>query len=336
MARKIPVAPSGPAPSSGTSGPSAGGSTTTSGGGSGTTSTGSGSSSAGGGSSSGSKGSSGGGGGGDYRKKAGRRYLDQAANLEAQARALQLALNKSFGKALRKKLSNVNEVLKDQNSLIMEGYRERVASLEGSIEDNEKAQDTQTRLNDQNRVREQGAALTEAMAMGAGESDALQAQMMALRNWQANQGEIQRSLFDTLRSVNSSLNDLNVDTKTARVNLETQANADKEQLWTNYYNQRSEAYTQLGNIRGQQADYKDMAKEYGVGKGGGKNAGHAAFQNSAKELGKAWENPGVSKKLKRWDGRDEFKPSGTGAPRLAAAPSVDLGKKPEGATLRTW
>lgn len=327
MAKKIPVPPSGAPPVS------------TGGNGSGGNGSGNGSGGSGGGKGGGGDKPTSGKGSGDGtadRKKAGRRYLDQAANLEAQAKALQRALKKDFSTSLHQRLSNVNTVLKDQDKLLMDGYRERVASLAGAVEDNEKAQDSQTRLNEQNRVRERSAALSEVMMQGAGESDALAAQLMSLRNWQANQSEVQRSLFDTLRSVNSSLTDLNVDTKTARVNAATSANADREQLWTNYYNQRSEAFTQLGNIRGQQADYKDMAKEMGVGKGGNANASAGAFMKASKELGKAWENPGTPKKLMSWDGRKDFKASGTGAPKLAGAPSVDLGRAPEGATLRTW
>ena len=99
------------------------------------------------------------------------------------------------------------------------------------------------------------------MLQGAGESDVLQAQMMSLRNWQFNQTEANRSYYDTLRSLNSSLTDLNVDTKTALANNELQANADREAIWTNYHDRRSEAFTQLGNIRGQQADYYAEAEQ---------------------------------------------------------------------------
>lgn len=270
----------------------------------------------------------------EAKKKAGNRYLDQAANLESQAKALKYALRNSYDDALATKLKNVGRTLRQQDGLIMEGFRNRYGALEGAVEDNEKAQGTQTLMNAQNLVRERNGALVEAMAQGAGESDTMQASLMSLRNWQANQGEVQRSLFDTLRSVNSSLTDLNTDTKTARFNVVQQANADREQLYTNYYNQRAESFTQLGNIRGQQADYLDMAKEYDVGKGGNTKSADKAFLQAAKEAGKSWENPGVDKKLRRWSGRDEFEAPTSNDPSLG--PTVDLGKKPEGATLRTW
>jgi hypothetical protein len=325
----IPTAPTGPAPGSG-SGSSGSGSASGS-----DSSSGAGTS---GGSSGGSGGSGGGGGGGggNYRHKAGVRYQHQADNLLAQARSLRYALRNSYGDALRQKLQNVNEILAAQDQSLMQGYRERVASLAGALDDNNKAAGTQTSMNTGNQIRERGNALSEIAAQGAGESDALAAQMMSLRNWNANQSEIERTKFDTLRSINSGLTDLNVDTKSGRINLQAQALADKEQLWTNYYNQRSETLTQLGNVLGQRADYLDYAKEYGVGKGGDTKQMEKAFMQAAKASGKAWDNPGISKKLRRWDGRDDFQVEGGSQGRLNAAPTVDLGKRPEGATLRTW
>ena len=274
----------------------------------------------------------------NYRRKAGRRYLKQAANLQVQAQAIRHALNTDYGNALHAKLQDVNEILHDQNKVLMQGYRERVDQLSGAFDDNEKAAATQTTANVGNLARERSNALNQLAMQGAGESDAMAAQLMSLRNWQQNQSDIERSRFDTLRSINSSLTDLNVDTHTARVNNVLQAQADKSQLWTNYYNQRAEAYTNLGNTYGQMADYRDMAKEMGVGSGGGTGRAGGAFMAASHELGKSWDQPGISKKLLRWHGRDDFeieKPRSLSA-QLRSAPSVDLGQAPEGASLRKW
>lgn len=316
------------------SAPGAGGS----GGGSGGSGSGGSSSSGGGSGSSSSSSSSGSSSGAGYRKKAGRRYLKQAANLQVQARALRHALNVDFGKALRSKLQDVNEVLHDQQKVLKQGYRERVGQLEGAFEDNQKAAASQTTANVGNFGRERTNALTQLAMQGAGESDAMAAQLMSLRNWQQNQNEIERTSFDTLRSINSSLTDLNVDTHTALVNNQLQAQADKSQLWTNFYNQKAETYTQLGNVLGQQADYKDMAKEMGVGGGGGTGAAGHAFMQASKTLGKSWDAPGVSKRLMKWKGHDDFeieRPKSLSA-QLRSAPSIDLGPAPEGASLRKW
>lgn len=281
---------------------------------------------------------SGGGGGGDpygYRKKAGKRYLKQAANLEAQARALRHALRVDLGKNLRQSLQNINTDLKDADQLLMEGYRKRVAELRGSVEDNEKAAAGATEAAASNMARERASAMSEIAMQGAGESDALAAQLMSLRNWQANQGEVNRSLFDTLRSANSSLTDTTIDYKGQRASAEVQANADREMLWTTFYNRKSEILTQLGNIRGQQADYRDMAQEMGVGKGGGTKAMERAYMAASKTMGKAYKDPGVSDKVMEWDGAKRFTASNP-AGKLQEAQTVDLSERPEGATLRSW
>lgn len=206
------------------------------------------------------------------RNKAANRYNRQAKNLEAQARALQHALNKDLKEGLLQQLGDINQSMHQQGQVIREGFRERMKSLRGAARDNDKAQGQQSMINALNRNRERTSALAEAMSQGAGESDSVQAMMMALRNWNANQSEVERGYFDTLRSIKSSQTDLEVDTKTALMNNQIQANADKEQMFTNYFNQRSDLYTQLGNTRGQQADYYAMAHEMRTGGGGGGKA----------------------------------------------------------------
>lgn len=294
------------------------------------------------------------------KKKAGKRYLDQASNLEAQAKALRFALKKSYKGALKQNLGDVNRVLKQQQGLVREGYRARRGALAGADRDNEMAAAGQSGANMTNLARERSSALSETAALGAGESDTLRSMSMSLRNWTANQSDVQRSYSDTLRSINSSRVDLNIDTKTAFANNQLQAQGDKEQLWTNYYDRRSESLTQLGNIRGQQADYFAMAKEMGVGglgkpkkAGGGKKgqfshtpvrnqaqatkASEKAFMAAARASGQSWKNPGLSKGVKNWDGRGPFKETNNFS-NSALLNSTDLGgtKRPEGATLRKW
>jgi hypothetical protein len=184
-------------------------------------------------------------------------------------------------------------------------------------------------------------AMTEAMNNGAGESDMLRAQEASLRSWESNQHEIDRSYRDTLRSINSSLTDLTTDTKSARVNNVVQSNADRDQLWTNYHNQMSETYTQLGNVKGMQADYLGMANE-AVASGktrarqkAAEHASGAAFMGATHQGAAAWENPGVGKKLMGWDGKDAFEANSDGGRRAQALTTIQPAK-PEGATLRKW
>lgn len=301
---------------------------------------------------SGAGGSSGGGGGGGgygsaswYRSqqsKARKSYLDQAHVMQLQAAALRLALNKTFKHALDIKLENTLRAMRQQDRALMQGYADRVATLQGAATDNAKAASDQSFAALSNAGRERANAMAEAMSQGAGESDVLAAQQMALRNWDANASEIARSNADTLRSINSGLVDLNVDTKTGRANIALQAHADMEQLWTNYYNQRSESLTQLGNVLGQQAQYLDAAAESGGGKklrGRAKSTGAAsgkAFRRAAREAGKAWENPGVPKKLQQWEGVAPIESTVSAAPIGSQLTSVGGRGKPEGATLRRW
>lgn len=346
----------------------------------------------------------------------------QARNLEAQAAALKHALRIDLKKGLMQQLRDITQSRKQQAELLREGYRERYGELKDANENNEKAEAGASQGNLLNAARERNMAVSEAMAQGAGESDTLATMMMSLRNWEANQGEVQRGYFDTLQSINSSLTDLTVDTKTALANNHIQSNADKEEAWTNYFNQRSELYTQLGNTRGQQADMFIQAAEAranitgggggkgkgdgkdggkgggkdgpktaasgaariavpdprpvpkgkggfsaekgkggGLGAGGGKGGGGKggfggtnlglggkvtgaktatsaaakAFMQSAKVMGKSWNNPGVPDEVMNWEGKDPFEAS-TNMARLDAAPAVKLDKRPEGATLRRW
>lgn len=253
-------------------------------------------------------------------------------------RALKHALNIDLKQGLKTKLGDINQTLHEQQKVLMQGYRERLDQLSGAVEDNDKAHAGQTLAAAGNMVRERQNALSQIALQGAGESDAMAAQLASLRNWNANQNEIERSKFDTLRSINSSLTDLNVDTKTARVNNVLQAQSDKQALWTNYYNQRSEMFTNLGNTQGQIADYQDTAKAYGVGGGSTGGAGGGAFMQASQELGKSYDAPGISNKLMKWKGHADFesKPTKGLSGILASAPTVDLGVAPEGATLRKW
>lgn len=279
-------------------------------------------------------------GGGDAKHKAANRYIEQAQTLALQAKALRAALGeKGFKAALKQKLENVNLAVRQQDDVLNEEYGARVGSLSEASADNERAAGGQTGANLTNAARERANALSEIAMNGAGESDLLRAQQMSLRNWAANQSEVQRSYKDTLTSINSSLTDLTADTKTAKINNAVQGNADKEQLWNAYRNQRSETFTQLGNTLGQMAEYYGMANEQvGSKKTRGRrkkvsDASGEAFMDAAQEAGKAWDSPGVRAKLRNWKGADAFEN------RTPTVNFIDTGQQmaaPEGASLRSW
>ena len=285
----------------------------------------------------------GGGHGGGVKQKAARRYIDEAQTLQLQAQALRIALNKhGFKRALKIGLANINQAMHDTDDELMRGYNDRLGSLQNAADDNDKAADSQTFANLSNAGRERANAMSEIAANGGGESDQLRAQQMSLRNWNANQSEVNRSYYDTLSSVNSSLTDLTADTRSARVNNALQAQADKGQLWTNYYNQRSETLTQLGNTLGQMAEYYGMAEEQVGSKKSRRRRRRAArasgeaFRDASHEMGRGHHQRGAPGRLEDWDGADPFDehiegPKG-GIPLGAGAQMA----RPEGATLRSW
>lgn len=244
-------------------------------------------------------------------------------NDSPQIKALEELLNTGFAKARDTKLANIKKITEQQDAELMRGYDARAVSLLAADEDNEKAESDASFANLANRARETGNMLDEFIVQGAGETDMLKAQLMSLRNWDANQADVNRSYFDTQRSVNSAINDLNASTRTARINLQTEALSDYEQVHTNYYNQRADAYTQLGNIRANpySDSYKKDAKDY---------------ENMAKEAAQAWVNPGVNESLRNWNGK--YKPTEdllTNS-RVQAMQLQQEIKRPEGSTLRQW
>jgi hypothetical protein len=290
------------------------------------------------------KGKGGDGGGGGYKAKAARRYLEEAETLALQAKALRVALGKhGFRRALNRGLANINQAMHQSDDELMRGYRDRLSSLQQSAEDNDKAAAGQGYANTANAARERANAISEVAANGAGESDLLRAQQMSLRNWNQNQSEIARSYFDTRTSINASLHDLDADTRSARVNNVLQAQADKNQLYTNYYNQRSETLTQLGNVLGQMAaDYSAANEQKGSKKTRRRRkraseASGEAFMDASHEIGRSHKSrPGPVDRLGRWTGAEDFENTMTGpVGGISMGTTTELAR-PEGASLRRW
>lgn len=276
------------------------------------------------------------------QRAANRRYLDLAATIGQQAKAWRFTLGaKGFQSRLNQRLANANLVWQQNDQLLQSEYGKQVKSLAGAAKDNEKSAEDQSYLNLANKGRERSQAMQEAINQGAGESDLLRSQEASLRNWNANQADINRSYFDTLRSINSSLTDLTGQTRTARVNAAVDRNADLDAAYTNYYDSRSEAYTQLGNVLGQQAEYYGLANEQVGSKKTQKRrrraaaASNAAFQNAATLSGKAYKNPGVEPGIMQWKGADQFEGM-MNQTNLGSAQSTIRTQRPEGASLRKW
>ena len=240
-----------------------------------------------------------------------------------QLTALQGLLKGGFAKAREQKLKNTHTLYAAQDKDLVNGYNSRMAGILKNRDDNEKSEVDASFANLSNRARESTDLLAQAASQGAGETDTLKTQLMAIRNWDANQADVNRSYFDTQRSINSSIADLNADTRTARMNLAVDALGDYDQIWTNYYNQRADAYTQMGNVHAN--PYSDSHDPKST-----------AYASMAKEASSAWKNPGVNKSLQNWKGSVQEQERKLNNSAYKGADTVNNIKRPEGSTLKKW
>jgi hypothetical protein len=266
--------------------------------------------------------------------------LSQAGNLEAQAAALQNALKYGFSKNLRQNLDDVANAYNRQSYLIKDGAAKRGSQLEASAKENQMAANANENQSLSNMVRERQDAMQGILEQGAGETDTTRAMLMAARNMVANQAESNRAYFDTSRSINQSVTDLNVDTKTALGNAFGSLEAERDRLYQDYYNRRSETFTQLGNIRGQQADYYAQATEMGVSPGKTKTAKaktgmQAAYNYATAEAGKSYKQAALPSGIKNWEGTKQQATRRTNTD-LGNAVTIDKAEKAEGSSLRRW
>ena len=260
----------------------------------------------------------GGGGGGGYSPK----KTDDKQILKA----LKKLLNGGFAKARNQQLANIDKMYATQDADLLKGYQDRANQLGLARTDNDKSEVDASFANLANRARETQDILAQTAEQGAGESDTAKAQLMALQNWDANQGEVNRSYFDTVRSVNNAVNDLNVDTRTARINLATQMLGDKQQAWANYRNQMVETATQAANLTAN--PYSNAYKK-----------GSGYYKDVVKNASKVWKNPGVDKAITEWEGTAKPEEDKLNNTQMGAAATVQQPKKPTGAStgaLKAW
>jgi hypothetical protein len=274
------------------------------------------------------------------KRKAGQRYLKQASNLEAQAKALQRALQKEFAKNRDVNLGNIGQRLTENLGMLKDDAAKRGGILEEATTNTEVATGQQENQSLTNMVRERADAMSMLLEQGMGETDQMRAMLMSARNMNANQNEGNRSYFDTMQSINSSITDLNADTRTALANTYGEAESERGRIWENYYAKRNQGFTQLGNIRGQQADAYANAREMGVNPGKAKeNAAQTGmksnYESAATEAGKAYKEKALPDWMRDWAGT-ATKTAKVQNTNLASAITIDKAEKADGASLRRW
>jgi hypothetical protein len=265
--------------------------------------------------------------------KAKKEAKDRSRKENAATKALvdqQVQLSGAFGKQRDTKLSNIAKAFSASDTNLLKGYDQALGGLRTTAKDNDKGEGDSTFQNVANAVRERADILAEIGNNGGGETDVLRGQLAALRNYSANQNEINRSYFDTLGSINRSITSLNVDTTTSRNGLWNQAESDRESAWANYYNQQADTWTQITNIENSNNNTAtDSSEEY-------KKTQPKSGARAAQFAGSSYAKK-ANTKLDSWKGK-----GGTESRKLTSAnqaATVNLGgpiKRAEGATLRKW
>lgn len=287
----------------------------------------------------------------------------------AKLDALTKLVNEGLASARDTKLSGVTGDLRLLLDQALGNYSSSLGDVNTDLRSNEKAEADSSFANLANRAREKMDLVTQALSQGAGESDVLKSQLQALRNWDANQGEVNRSYFDTMNSVNSSLTDLNVGTRSNMTGYEIDANQRLSNVWDDFFGGMSDSYTQMDNlatnnylleqeIAANQANMntqnaltawldagKNAADFVAPTTATGQNQVKAPYKGYAEEAaswaGKAWENPGISAETENWAGQEAQRNAlntsqSWGMQTNTASKGPGRKKKPEGATLRRW
>ena len=252
----------------------------------------------------------------EAKDKARDRYLRQAKTLGIQIDAKREGL-KQLKLSRDQNLSDIGQLIDAQLGQLKEGAAKRGAGFLTAADNNAKATDSSQQQNISNLVREQSEATEQILTQGAGETDMMKALLMGARNWQANTSEANRAYFDTQASVNQGITDLNLDTQTALSNTWTQGEADKEKIWQEFRDSRSEILNEIANLEGQQAESYSYAKEMETGgddKGGDKG-GDKKVLGKKKDDGK-----GKGKGKKKDDGKDEPRKASALAMTTSAVP----------------
>lgn len=252
------------------------------------------------------------------------REARENAQTNAQVDALIKIINDGLAKRREGKLANIESIRAQQTKSINDDYQARLKPLDSMEDDNKKSEHDSTFSNLANRSRERGELLDAALAQGVGETDLIRALTVSARNWYANQSQTNRAFHDTQTSINKSRTDLGRDTRTALLNIETQANDNRRNAWSEYWSSVADTWTQIGNVQNanQNESYKARYAD--------------AFSRAADAVSQTYKDPGISAQLQAWTGPTIQEQSLNTSNTDLVDSSVGPQKRPEGSTLRRW
>ena len=267
-------------------------------------------------------------------------------------------------------LKILDEALASKLGTLQSNFDLAFGDFQTSLRDNEATEADATFTNFANRAREKQDLVTQALSQGAGESDILKSQLQALRNWNVNQSDINRSFFDTRASINAGITDLNTATRTGMMNEELSTNTSKASRWDDFHEAMSNTYSDMANLdssnyllsgeisaaekQKEQAtdvlNWLDAGKnfeDYETPKLATMEAARAAPYESqwaakaAEMAGSFWESPGISQSTQDWQGGAQSEGGLNTAEAWNLQDNTDLDgrkkkKAPEGALLRRW
>jgi hypothetical protein len=260
--------------------------------------------------------SGGGGGGGGSIKK---------TNDKPQAAVLEALLKSGLDKQLATKVTNLRSAYANSDAALLASYGARTDVIDKSLAANDAAMAGASQGNVLNRARETSEILSQAAAQGAGETDTLRSKFMTAQNFFANESEAAQSYHDTRTSANSSLSELNSDTKTGRYNLANQLGTDVEATTADNYNQKADLAAQLGNLRSNPYSNAYSSKQ-----------AKWAYAQLKKYASMSPTKEQVDPTIQNWEGPMQPKDQRLNSSVMIEDNAGQTQKRPEGSTLQNW
>ena len=236
---------------------------------------------------------------------------------------------KGYEEGRDQKIANANSVLNDSLEGILQSLRLAVGDYNKTADANEEDQAAKSAANVTNRARERTSLLQQAASQGAGETDQLRAQIQAFLNSDANQSEIDRSFFDTQRSINSQIEGANSQAETSR---RSAWNANQEAIgnaWDEFWKNRGDIFT---NVQRTAAGNTNIDSDYSNKFEANLN-GYDPVKEAAAAAGKTYKR---ADKDDEWfkQGRQLGRNRRTTSSSQAGATTIRAPRAAEGATLR--